>query len=455
MKWFGRVMVTGVVGFLLLQLLRPAIPTPAATAEVQVPPEVKRILNKDCYACHSNERRLAWYDEIVPAYWLARGDILVARQHLNFSTLGSRPAAAQRARLFESVNMIQLGAMPVGRYLALHPEARVTQAELATLEAYLKPWSALPDAEGSTGGTTGALPGEIAAAVAIDSGRPEPNGFAIEPGFEGWRLISATDRGDNNSLRLILGNDVAFKAARAGAITPWPEGAMFAKIAWRQQSGPDGLVHPGRFIQVELMKKGKKEFHGTEGWEWGRWRGLDLRPYGEGPEFVNECTGCHQPMHRNDYVYTMPITAAKVSGDTVVNNRAAGLGPGLAYQPLDWGAITLFVDPEKKTVSVLLGNDVAMRSVRALDREAAAKRVPMYEEGSVVALVTWAEGEDPHWFGARIPDVPQKVEFVEVGAGGKKNKYARFVGGKAQDEGAKEGEARAKVMLGLEAAQLP
>lgn len=35
-------------------------------------------------------------------------DVLTARQRLNFSTLGSKPAAAQKATLFEAVNMIQL-----------------------------------------------------------------------------------------------------------------------------------------------------------------------------------------------------------------------------------------------------------------------------------------------------------------------------------------------------------
>ena len=58
------------------------------------------------------------------AYWLVRHDILTAREHLNFSTLGSKPAAAQKATLYEAVNMIQLGAMPLPSFKKLHPEAR-------------------------------------------------------------------------------------------------------------------------------------------------------------------------------------------------------------------------------------------------------------------------------------------------------------------------------------------
>ena len=72
------------------------------------------------------------------------------------------------------------------------------------------------------------------------------------------------------------------KAAQSGNISPWPDGARFAKIAWQQELGPDGLVHPGKFVQVELMLKDAQRYKDTEGWGWGRWRGLDLKPYGRG-----------------------------------------------------------------------------------------------------------------------------------------------------------------------------
>jgi len=123
MKILGKLSFAGLVTFALLQLVRPGIPAKPATAEVQAPPEVKRILKKDCYSCHSDQRRLSWFDKIVPGYWLVRYDILTAREHLNFSTLGAKPAAAQKAALYEAVNMIQLGAMPLQAFVKLHPEA--------------------------------------------------------------------------------------------------------------------------------------------------------------------------------------------------------------------------------------------------------------------------------------------------------------------------------------------
>src|SRR5580698_7074971 len=117
MNRLARIAVAGTIGLVVLQLIRPTIPSAPVTAEIDAPPQVRKILEKDCYSCHSDLRRLAWFDEIVPGYWLVRRDILTAREHLNFSTLGSRPAATQKATLYEAVNMIQLGAMPLPSFL--------------------------------------------------------------------------------------------------------------------------------------------------------------------------------------------------------------------------------------------------------------------------------------------------------------------------------------------------
>src|SRR4029077_19518146 len=133
MGTLGKLLIWGALLFAILQLVRPGIPVKPAAAELQAPPEVLRIFDKNCYSCHSEQRRLSWFDHIVPGYWLVRHDILTARQHLNFSTLGSAPAAMQKAALYEAVNMIQLGAMPLPSFVLLHSDAKVTSEELATL----------------------------------------------------------------------------------------------------------------------------------------------------------------------------------------------------------------------------------------------------------------------------------------------------------------------------------
>jgi hypothetical protein len=459
MKSFSKLVAAAVVIFAGLQLIRPGIPAKPAVAEVQAPPEVRRILDKDCYSCHSDQRRLSWFDQVVPAYWLVRHDVLTAREHLDFSTLGSKPAAVQKATLYEAVNMIQLGVMPLPQFTQLHPEARVTPEELAVLKAYLAPWT--PErsqpAIAPAGAPSGSGETVAAAPVSLAAVRPELNGLPFDPDFENWKMISTTDRGDNNTFRFVLGNDIAFSAAQSGNISPWPDGARFAKIAWQQESGSDGLIHPGRFVQVELMIKDAKRYKDTEGWGWGRWRGVDIKPYGNDEHFVNECTGCHQPLRGDDYVFTLPISEVNIARDEVVNNLAAALPATLPYQPLHWRAITMYVDPKTRTTAMLFGNDATVRVVQP--RGAApmgAAGNPTYPAGAVLALVTWAQRDDPHWFGARIPATPQSVEFVEMGAD-LPGSYRVFAGSGLNEHFPAAGTVaqRTRFMLDLAPAQLP
>jgi hypothetical protein len=420
MKTFGLLIVAGVAIFAALQAVRPSIPAGPATAEVQAPPEIRRILEKDCYSCHSDQPRLSWFDQVVPAYWLVRHDILTAREHLNFSTLGSKPVAVQKATLYEAANMIQLGAMPLPSFRKLHPDAMVTANELATLKAYLAPWTYAPI---QTNTPSQDVTAQAETAPAPLAAQPEFNGLAFDPSFENWKLISTTDRGDNNTFRFILGNDIAIKAAQTGNVSPWPDGTRFAKVAWKQQLGPDGPMYPGEFVQVELMLKNAQNYADTDGWNWGRWRGLSLKPYGQDAHFVNECTGCHEPVRGNDYVYTLPITAAQVNHSEVVNLRAAALPASLPYNPLKWNAITMYVDPKSQTTATLYGNDVAMQAVRARGENRVS---PAYRAGSVLALVSWAQRDDPHWFGGRIADTPESIEFIQVATPGQIDSYRQF-----------------------------
>ena len=451
MRKIASLFTVGILLFGLLQLVRPGIPAKPAAAEIQASRAVRQVLEKSCYSCHSDQRRLAWFDQIVPGYWLVRQDVLSAREHLNFSTIGAKPIAVQRAALYEAVNMIQLGTMPLASFKKLHPEANVSAEELGVLKTYLAPWTSLPDKPANA---MSGSPSPANLPVSLTAVQPELNGLPFDGTFETWKPISTTDRGDNNTLRFILANDVALNAVKSGNMTPWPDGSRLAKVAWQQERGEDGLIHPGKFIQVELMIKDAKAYKHDEGWGWGRWRGLELKPYGHDAHFVGECTTCHLPVKGNDYVYTLPISTAKVSRVEVVNNRAAALPSGLPYQPLGWGAITMYVDPSTQTSATLYGNDTAIGSLHTRKPGAIASQQP--GNGAVIALVTWAQREDPHWFGARIPDRPLFVEFL-AWTSSRSTNYTRYDGaGKLTVPANSEATAqRTNFLLSLKPAPLP
>lgn len=138
---------------------------------------------------------------------------------------------------------------------------------------------------------------------------PAPNGITLPEGYKNWRLIGLSQRNDNNTLRAILGNDVAIKAAREGKTTPWPDGTVFAKLAWKNSKHDkwETAVVPGDFIQAEFMIKDGKKYGETGGWGFARWVGKEQKPYGKDAGFVQECFGCHTPVKDRDYVFTHPV----------------------------------------------------------------------------------------------------------------------------------------------------
>jgi hypothetical protein len=386
----------GVLFVAALQLLRPSIPAPVEKSEIVAPLQATKVLRTSCYSCHSNELRLSWFDEVVPGYWLVRHDILDARQHLNFSTLGTKPAAAQRAALFEAVNMAALGSMPLKSFSALHPDARVIAADLNQLEEFLAPWRDTPPHSPE--------PTQLAAPIVAV---PTASGLSFDSQYTAWHFLSVTDRGDNNTFRLILGNGMAVQALRDGRVSPWPDGARFAKVAWQQRSTSEGVIEPGEFVQIEMMVKNATAYRSSNGWGWGRWKSAELKPYGENSHVVEECTGCHAPMRRNDFVYTMPVANVVNPGDQL--NGKAAIMPKLPFDPFTATPVTMYVDRSQRTVSVLF------------------ERSGHPGGGKDPLLITWNEQDDPHWFGARIPGDFAYAEYVHSSSSSPVPVYTRIV----------------------------
>ena len=84
----------GFVLFVALQFVRPTLTNPPVLADLVAPPEVKAILRTSCYNCHSNETKIPFFDQVVPAYWLVAHDVKRGRMHMNFSNFGLHAARA-------------------------------------------------------------------------------------------------------------------------------------------------------------------------------------------------------------------------------------------------------------------------------------------------------------------------------------------------------------------------
>lgn len=147
-------------------------------------------------------------------------------------------------------------------------------------------------------------------AFALLAGASEParetsNGQPYPEGWRQWATIAVSHRTDNQTMRVILGNEVAVAAARSGQTNPWPDGAVLGKVVWKEtdlERWP-AAKGPGEFVHAEFMFKDAQAHAETGGWAWARWIGAEQAAFNEG---MGSCTGCHTPVADRDWVFTDP-----------------------------------------------------------------------------------------------------------------------------------------------------
>lgn len=138
--------------------------------------------------------------------------------------------------------------------------------------------------------------------------RMAPNKLPFPVDYRDWRVLSLSHRDDRSSVRVILGNDVAIRAARQKMFNPWPEGAMLVKVLWRQRRLPtwqDSWV-PAEILGVAMMYKDSDQFEDTLGWGFSLWKSEKLILPEDFNTEVQGCVKCHAPLKDSDYVFTMP-----------------------------------------------------------------------------------------------------------------------------------------------------
>lgn len=120
-----------VVGMQLIPVKRI---NPAVESDFDGPAEVKAILHRSCYDCHSHETEWPWYSHLAPVSWLVAHDVKDGREHLNFSNWEPlKDIVWIRAQIY---NMAASGQMPPKPYLTIHSDAKVTDEELVVLKKW-------------------------------------------------------------------------------------------------------------------------------------------------------------------------------------------------------------------------------------------------------------------------------------------------------------------------------
>jgi hypothetical protein len=134
MKIIKLIAALAVIALVVMQFFRIDQSNPPVTGDLSAPAEIKAILKRACYDCHSNETRWPWYTHIAPASWLMAYDVHEGRNSLNYSNWGNLDDGIRSRLLRLTQRDVNSARMPPWFYVyPLHLEARLAADDRARI----------------------------------------------------------------------------------------------------------------------------------------------------------------------------------------------------------------------------------------------------------------------------------------------------------------------------------
>jgi|SRR5215204_6389686 len=136
LKWL---LLAAIIVLVVIQFFGPARTNPTAApslaleSHVQVPPNVKTLLDRSCVDCHSNNTHWPWYSHVAPVSWFVIDHVNDGRTELNLSEWGRYDKRQQSHNLDDMCELAREGDMPLSSYTPLHPGSKLTADDVKTL----------------------------------------------------------------------------------------------------------------------------------------------------------------------------------------------------------------------------------------------------------------------------------------------------------------------------------
>jgi hypothetical protein len=134
-----KILLGIVILVVLAQFIRPSLnkgdadgPT-GITQLMQVPDTIHTLLKAACYDCHSNNTSYPWYSRITPVNWWMKNHVDDGKKELNFSIYTTYNAKQKEHKMKEIIETVKEHEMPIGSYLWMHKEARLSDEQRAAL----------------------------------------------------------------------------------------------------------------------------------------------------------------------------------------------------------------------------------------------------------------------------------------------------------------------------------
>jgi len=133
-----------IIVIIALQFFKPDTVNPVEdkskfiTSKHQIPDNVFQKLEQSCFDCHSYRTKWPWYSNISPVVFLINRDVKEGREHLNFSVWTDYDKSRMMDKLDGIVTEVKDGEMPMSIYLPMHPEAKLSEADVKLLTEWAK-----------------------------------------------------------------------------------------------------------------------------------------------------------------------------------------------------------------------------------------------------------------------------------------------------------------------------
>lgn len=124
--------------FILLQFIPINRNNPSVEADLQAPENVKTVLRKSCYDCHSNETRYPLYSYLFPASVFLAHHVEEGREELNFSNWEALSNSKKAKKSEDIVEVLEKKEMPLISYTIIHRDAVLTSEESELLIKWAK-----------------------------------------------------------------------------------------------------------------------------------------------------------------------------------------------------------------------------------------------------------------------------------------------------------------------------
>jgi hypothetical protein len=101
------------------------------------PKNIRILLQKSCYDCHSNNTDYPWYNKIKPVAWFLEDHIADGKKELNFSQWNSLSNRRKNSKLKSIINQIKNDEMPLSSYTLIHRNGILSETEKQEIIQYI------------------------------------------------------------------------------------------------------------------------------------------------------------------------------------------------------------------------------------------------------------------------------------------------------------------------------